>query len=214
MVNGRNMRHPYFHKAIMQCYERLIPADEQPNYFINLTVDPETIDVNIHPTKNEIKFENEQPIWQILSAAVRESLGRFNAAPAIDFDVEDAPEIPAFVPDTSATHEVELDDSYNPFAQGSGGARRVSKMSAIADDQEPYSPFAPSGDTADSPSFRTADPSAPGSRRPAGGAPTSRTGKNSMTTSSKNAMTAMPRWSKAKSTSRKPKASLRWRAEK
>lgn len=161
MVNGRNMRHPYFHKAIMQCYERLIPADEQPNYFINLTVDPETIDVNIHPTKNEIKFENEQPIWQILSAAVRESLGRFNAAPAIDFDVEDAPEIPAFVPDTSATHEVELDDSYNPFAQGSGGARRVSKMSAIADDQEPYSPFAPSGDTADSPSFRTADPSAP-----------------------------------------------------
>ena len=161
MVNGRNMRHPYFHKAIMQCYERLIPADEQPNYFINLTVDPETIDVNIHPTKNEIKFENEQPIWQILSAAVRESLGRFNAAPAIDFDVEDAPEIPAFVPDTSATHEVELDDSYNPFAQSSGGARRVSKMSAIADDQEPYSPFAPSGDTADSPSFRTADPSAP-----------------------------------------------------
>lgn len=92
---------------------------------------------------------------------MRESLGRFNAAPAIDFDVEDAPEIPAFVPDTSATHEVELDDSYNPFAQGSGGARRVSKMSAIADDQEPYSPFAPSGDTADSPSFRTADPSAP-----------------------------------------------------
>ena len=77
MVNGRNMRHPYFHKAVMQCYEQLIPADEQPNYFINLRVDPETIDVNIHPTKNEIKFENEQPIWQILTAAIRESLGRF-----------------------------------------------------------------------------------------------------------------------------------------
>lgn len=161
IVNGRNMRHPYFHRAIISCYESLIPADSQPCYFIKFDVDPQTIDVNIHPTKNEIKFENEQPIWQILSAAVRESLGRFNAAPAIDFDVEDAPEIPAFVPDTSATHEVELDDSYNPFAQGSGGARRVSKMSAIADDQEPYSPFAPSGDTADSPSFRTADPSAP-----------------------------------------------------
>ena len=94
MVNGRNMRHPYFHKAIMQCYERLITADVQPNYFINLTVDPETIDVNIHPTKSEIKFENEQAIWQILTAAVRESLGRFNAAPAIDFDVDEAPEIP------------------------------------------------------------------------------------------------------------------------
>ena len=136
MVNGRNMRHPYFHKAIMQCYERLIPAEEQPNYFINLTVDPDTIDVNIHPTKNEIKFENEQPIWQILSAAVRESLGRFNAAPAIDFDVEDAPEIPAFTPDISATHEVELDDSYNPFARPAGDARRVSKLASLQDDDD------------------------------------------------------------------------------
>lgn len=115
MVNGRNMRHPYFHKAVMQCYERLIPADEQPNYFISLRVDPETIDVNIHPTKNEIKFENEQAIWQILTAAIRDSLGRFNAAPAIDFDVDDAPEIPVFNPDATATHDVEIDDGYNPF---------------------------------------------------------------------------------------------------
>lgn len=115
MVNGRNMRHPYFHKAVMQCYERLIPADEQPNYFISLRVDPETIDVNIHPTKNEIKFENEQAIWQILTAAIRDSLGRFNAAPAIDFDVDDAPEIPVFKPDATATHDVEIDDRYNPF---------------------------------------------------------------------------------------------------
>lgn len=115
MVNGRNMRHPYFHKAILQCYERLIPAGVQPNYFINLTVDPESIDVNIHPTKNEIKFENEQGIWQILNAAVRESLGRFNATPAIDFDLEDAPEIPAFSPDVRANPAVETDSSFNPF---------------------------------------------------------------------------------------------------
>lgn len=126
MVNGRNMRHPYFHKAIMQCYERLIPADVQPNYFVNLTVDPETIDVNIHPTKSEIKFENEQAIWQILTAAVRESLGRFNAAPAIDFDVDEAPEIPVFSPDSDADHEVELDEGYNPFAQPSHGTRTSS----------------------------------------------------------------------------------------
>ncbi len=131
MVNGRNMRHPYFHKAILQCYERLIPAEAQPNYFINLTVDPETIDVNIHPTKNEIKFENEQAIWQILTAAVRESLGRFNAAPAIDFDIEDAPEIPVFAPDNDATHEVELDGGYNPFAiTGTGNAKRASSVSS------------------------------------------------------------------------------------
>ncbi|MCM1138915.1 MAG: DNA mismatch repair endonuclease MutL [Muribaculum sp.] len=116
MVNGRNMRHPYFHKAVVQCYEQLIPSDEQPNYFINLRVDPETIDVNIHPTKNEIKFENEQPIWQILTAAVRESLGRFNAAPSIDFDVDDVPDIPAFAPDAFAPHDVQIDEAYNPFA--------------------------------------------------------------------------------------------------
>ncbi len=140
MVNGRNMRHPYFHKAVMQCYERLIPADEQPNYFINITVDPETIDVNIHPTKNEIKFENEQAIWQILTAAVRESLGRFNAAPAIDFDVDEAPEIPIFSPDESAIPEVELDEDYNPFATGARSSK-ISSLSAFSDDdEEPYNP--------------------------------------------------------------------------
>lgn len=114
-VNGRNMRHPYFHKAVMQCYEQLIPTELQPNYFINFEVDPETIDVNIHPTKNEIKFENEQPIWQILVAAIKESLGKFNAVPSINFDADDAPEIPAFTPDSTATHDIELDLSYNPF---------------------------------------------------------------------------------------------------
>lgn len=126
MVNGRNMRHPYFHKAVMQCYERLIPADEQPNYFINLRVDPETIDVNIHPTKHEIKFENEQAIWQILTAAIRDSLGRYNAAPAIDFDLADAPEIPVFRPDPTATHDVDIDPKYNPFSVSSSPSRTVS----------------------------------------------------------------------------------------
>lgn len=115
MVNGRNMRHPYFHKAVLQCYEKLIPADTQPNYFINLRVDPETIDVNIHPTKHEIKFENEQAIWQILTAAIRDALGRFNAAPAIDFEVQDAPEIPVFKPDRRAQHDIDVDIDYNPF---------------------------------------------------------------------------------------------------
>lgn len=118
MVNGRNMRHPVFHKAILQCYERLIPADEQPNYFISLTVPPESIDVNIHPTKNEIKFENESAIRQILVAAVRDSLGRYNAAPAIEFDLRDAPEIPVFNPDAKADHDLEIDAAYNPFAGG------------------------------------------------------------------------------------------------
>lgn len=114
-VNGRNMRHPYFHKAVMQCYDQLIPSELQPCYFINFEVDPKTIDVNIHPTKNEIKFENEQPIWQILVAAIKESLGKFNAVPSIDFNAEDVPDIPAYAPDASAQHAIELDLSYNPF---------------------------------------------------------------------------------------------------
>lgn len=116
MVNGRNMRHPYFHKAVMSCYDQLIPSDEQPCYFINLTVDPATIDVNIHPTKSEIKFEEEQAIWKILAASVREGLGKFNAMPSIEFDLDDAPDIPVFSPDAGARHEVNLDKDYNPFA--------------------------------------------------------------------------------------------------
>ncbi|MCI5743030.1 DNA mismatch repair endonuclease MutL [Phocaeicola faecicola] len=117
-VNGRYMRHPYFHKAVADAYENLIPAGEQVSYFIYMEVDPANIDVNIHPTKTEIKFDNEQAIWQILSAAVKETLGRFNAVPSIDFDTEGMPEIPAFEaspyegvrpPSTS------LDPSYNPF---------------------------------------------------------------------------------------------------
>ena len=156
-VNGRHMRHPYFHKAIMQVYEPLIPADQQPNYFLNFTVDPATIDVNIHPTKNEIKFENEAPIWQILTAAVRESLGRFNAMPSIDFDTDDSIDIPVFNPNADGDHDVKIDTTYNPFDQpafdpgfssapprSSGGAAGTPSMrtTGMADDwQKLYEGF-------------------------------------------------------------------------
>ncbi len=95
-VNGRNMRHPFFHRAILKCYEQLISPDSQPSYFVNFIVDPSTIDVNIHPQKYEIKFEHEQAIWQILEACVRETLGKNQATGAIDFDDTDAPEIPVY----------------------------------------------------------------------------------------------------------------------
>lgn len=114
-VNGRNMRHPYFHRAVMSCYEHLTAPEMQPSYFIDFTIDPSRIDVNIHPQKHEIKFEDEQMIWQVLVAAVREALGKTNAAGAIDFDVENAPDIPAFAPDTSARATVYADSNYNPF---------------------------------------------------------------------------------------------------
>lgn len=123
-VNGRNMRHPYFHKAVMSCYENIIPSDVQPNYFLDFKVDPASIDVNIHPTKNEIKFEDEPAIWQILVAAIKESLGRYNASEGIDFDCLDAPEIPVFSPNASAKHQVDIDRNYNPFAGNATETRR------------------------------------------------------------------------------------------
>ncbi len=95
-VNGRFMKHSYFHKAVMQAYDQLIPAGEMPDYFIYFTLDPATIDVNIHPTKTEIKFENEQPVWQILCAAVREAIAKSSSIPTIDFDVDGSIDIPVF----------------------------------------------------------------------------------------------------------------------
>lgn len=115
-VNERYMRHPYFHKAVMTAYEQLIPEGEQPNYFLRFTVDPQAIDVNIHPTKTEIKFEDELPIWQILAAGVKETLGRFSEVPVIDFDTQDAPSIPAYQGHVEVHRpEIEVDPSYNPF---------------------------------------------------------------------------------------------------
>lgn len=115
-VNGRNMRHRYFQRAIASCFENLIAADAQPSYFINFEVDPERIDVNVHPQKHEIKFEDEAAIWQILVAAVKEALGKSNAIGAIDFDVNDAPDIPPFQPSTDIAAPADADDtSYNPF---------------------------------------------------------------------------------------------------
>lgn len=115
-VNGRYMRHPYFHKAILEAFSQLIPENEQVSYFIYFTVDPSRIDVNIHPTKTEIKFEDEHAIWQILVASVREVLGRTHAAPSIDFDTVDRPDIP-FLPVNRniAQPQVDVDPSYNPF---------------------------------------------------------------------------------------------------
>ncbi|MGL4853464.1 MAG: DNA mismatch repair endonuclease MutL [Phocaeicola sp.] len=117
-VNGRYMRHPYFHKAVMEAYDHLIAPGEQVSYFIYFEVDPANIDVNIHPTKTEIKFENEQAIWQIIAAVVKETLGKFNAVPSIDFDTEGMPDIPVFIPSPSTDFDVAhipSSGAYNPF---------------------------------------------------------------------------------------------------
>lgn len=130
-VNDRYMKHPYFNKAVANAFERLVPFGEQVPYFLYFEVPAENIDVNIHPTKTEIKFENEQAIWQILMAAVKEALGRFNDIPAIDFDTEGKPDIPVFNPSANiSAPTVNFNPSYNPFKE-----TKSSKSSAASQTQ-------------------------------------------------------------------------------
>jgi len=116
-INNRYMRHPYFNKAVMEAYENILPSDSIPSYFIFITADPASIDVNIHPTKTEIKFENERMIWQIIHAAVRESIGKFNIAPSIDFNTEGLIDIPMPGNVFRPIPEIEVNPSFNPFSE-------------------------------------------------------------------------------------------------
>jgi len=120
-VNQRYMKHPLFHKAIMQVYGKILPPDSIPSYFIYFDLNPADIDVNIHPTKTEIKFENESAIWQILQASVREALGKFNIVPSIDFDQAGSVEIPMPLHDYGDVHtpEIKVNPAYNPFEKQS-----------------------------------------------------------------------------------------------
>ena len=120
-VNGRFMKHAYFHKAVMKAYDRLVPDGMAIPYFLYIEVAPGEIDVNIHPTKTEIKFENEQAIWQILSAAVRDGIGKFCEVPSIDFDTQGQPDIPVIdnIHDSYTAPRVNYNPDYNPFKQSS-----------------------------------------------------------------------------------------------
>ena len=150
-VNGRYMKHPYFHKAVMQAYDRLVPVGMTVPYFIYFDVSPSDIDVNIHPTKTEIKFENEQPIWQILMAAVKDSIGKFCEIATIDFDTEGSPDIPTFNPDNKAEQPtMSFNPSYNPFkGSATGKASGTVRRDAVAADwEELYRNIATQGHTA------------------------------------------------------------------
>ena len=141
-VNGRYFRSPYFHKAVLQAYEKLIPADAQPSYFLYFTIAPERIDVNVHPTKTEIRFDDEQALWQIINAAVRESLGRTGVIPMMDFEMDSSIDIPVYkerpgyrIPD------IGVNPDFNPFnddyervvpGQSGGGAAALAGRSGSA----------------------------------------------------------------------------------
>jgi DNA mismatch repair protein MutL len=116
-VNKRFMKHPYFHKAVLEAYQNILAPETIPSYFIYLEADPGNIDINIHPTKTEIKFEDERAIWQILMASVREALGRFNIVPSLDFENEAMIDIPVRSSSRGipGPPDIKVNTQYNPF---------------------------------------------------------------------------------------------------
>ncbi len=134
-VNGRFFKSPYLHKAVLAAYDKLIPAGVFPSYFLYLTVDTDKVDVNVHPQKTEVKFSEDSEIWQIVNAAVRESLAKTGAVPMMDFEDEGEVEIPVYgsangrqLREPAST----INPYYNPFTakprqssegEGSGGSR-------------------------------------------------------------------------------------------
>ncbi len=116
-INNRFIRHPYLHRAVLEAYQGILPPDTVPAYFIYMTADPSAIDVNIHPTKTEVKFEDERSVWQIMLASLREALGRFNVVPSLDFGPEGAVEIPVITGGMTPPPppQVEVDHTFNPF---------------------------------------------------------------------------------------------------
>jgi len=124
-VNGRYMRHPYFHKAVLEAYETVLPTGSIPTYFIYFDIHPESIDINIHPTKTEIKFEEERSVFQILMSALREALGRHNMVPSLDFETTGVIDIPVFKKDQEVRPpEIRINPDFNPFAGDNSGTAR------------------------------------------------------------------------------------------
>jgi DNA mismatch repair protein MutL len=120
-VNNRFMKHAYFNKAVLSAYDQIIPKDTVPAYFLYFEISPDAIDINIHPQKVEINFENSQMIFQIIRSSVKEALGKYNVVPSIDFDQEGAFEIPFLSKDTIIKQpEIKYNPDYNPFETSSG----------------------------------------------------------------------------------------------
>ncbi len=116
-VNRRYMRHPWFYRAVTSAYEKLLPEGRYPQFFVYFNINPDKIDVNIHPTKTEIKFTDERPVYQMLHAAVKEALGKFNLVPSLDFDKDETLNMP---PDNKLgikPPEISVNPDYNPFKE-------------------------------------------------------------------------------------------------
>ncbi len=150
-VNNRFMKHGSFGRAVQKAYDNLLPTGKNPTFFIYIDVDPSSIDINIHPTKTEIKFENEQSIWPIINATVKEALGKFSVGPSIDFDIENRLEIPTFNKnDEVIPPQIHYNAGYNPFenSNGKGVSTQATFRSRMSDNtnwQKLYGAFESGG---------------------------------------------------------------------
>ena len=134
-VNKRFIRHPYFHKAVMSGYEQILAADHIPSYFIYFETDPSKIDINIHPSKTEVKFEDERAIWKIILASVKEAIGKYNLSPSLDFNKEGIIDIPVLTKETEVrVPGIDTDPAYNPF-EGEKSYNRPKQSSSYLDDR-------------------------------------------------------------------------------
>ena len=128
-VNDRYIKSAYLHHAIMSAYEGLLKEGNQPSYFLYLQVPPHTIDINIHPTKTEIKFDDEHSLYAILRSAVKHSLGQFNVAPVLDFERDSNLDTPYQYKDKEADFPtIQVDSSFNPFATDKPAAKSLSSF--------------------------------------------------------------------------------------
>ena len=135
-INDRFMRSAYFNKAIINAYDQILQPETVPSYFLYFDANPSTIDVNIHPTKTEIKFEDQQAIWQILHSAVKQALGKNNIVPSIDFNQEQGFDIPVLSKDTDIRNpQIEIDPTFNPFEHKKPTSQNP-KSSAISLEKE------------------------------------------------------------------------------
>ncbi|WP_340066950.1 DNA mismatch repair endonuclease MutL [Ascidiimonas aurantiaca] len=128
-VNNRFIKSPYLHHALMAAYEGLIKDQNYPPYYLYLEVDPKSVDINIHPTKTEIKFDDEHTIYAILKATVKHSLGQFNVTPVLDFERDANLDTPYRYKDKEASvPSIEVDRNFNPFAEGEDRKERRSSI--------------------------------------------------------------------------------------
>ncbi len=133
-VNGRYIRHPYLHHSVEQAFQELLPSDAHPSYFIYLETEPDKIDINIHPTKTEVNFQDQQHIYAILKSAVRQSLGKFNISPAIDFDLEQSISFRAPNSDAPVKNPFESGSTdFNPFEPSHSGKAETDREKSNRD---------------------------------------------------------------------------------